>query len=71
MMEFTPWKKEKHFRDRKRRYSTARRDQMEEKAKDQSASVDGAVYGKEIKAHIEEKVARVHCAFPGKLDSKE
>ena len=39
---------------------------MEDKAKDQSVSGDGAVYGKEIKAHIEEHLGKIRYGFQEK-----
>jgi len=39
---------------------------MEDKAKDQSASGEGVVYGEEIKAHIEEHLGKIRSGFQEK-----
>ncbi|MBN1832052.1 MAG: suppressor of fused domain protein [Deltaproteobacteria bacterium] len=63
IMEFIPREKYQHFRDRKRRYSTGRRDEMEEKAKKRSVSGKGAIYEEEIKAHVEEHLGKIRSGF--------
>jgi hypothetical protein len=65
-MTFIPWTQYKHFRDRKWRYSTGRRDQMEDMAKGLSALREGAVFGEEIKAHVEEHLGKIRSGFQEK-----
>jgi hypothetical protein len=65
-MKFIPWTRYPHFRDRKWRYSTARRDQMQNEAEGGSVSEKGAVFGKEIKAHVEANLGTIRSGFQEK-----
>jgi hypothetical protein len=66
IMKFIPRTQYQHFRDRKWRYSTTWRDQMEDKAKAKSVSGKRAVYGEEIKSHVEEHLGKIRSGFQEK-----